>query len=101
MKLSKLQKYILVNSNNGRKINRKKFGKFYSGENKAKAKVKDVTKIITRSLERLIDKGLMVGLGERTQFKWFIKEIQLTRKGKKLARKLLGEQQTLPFKKKN
>lgn len=98
MKLSKLQKYILANSNNGRKVNRKKFDKFYS--EKGKAKVKDVTKIITKSLERLIDKGLMVGFGERTQFKWFIKEIQLTRKGKKLAKKFLGEQQSLPFKKK-
>ena len=98
MKLSKLQKFILINSVNGRRINRKKFDKFYSGEKKVK--IKDITKIITRSLERLIDKGLLVGYGERTQFKWFIKEVKLTRIGKRLAKKLLGEQQKLPFKKK-
>lgn len=97
MKLSKLQKYILVNSLGGRKINRRKFNKFYHTQKK-KPKAEIITKIITKSLERLIDKGLMVGYGERTQFKWFIKEIALTTYGRKLAKKLLGEQQKLPLK---
>jgi len=96
--LSKLQKYILINSLVGGRYARGKLKKFYVGT--GKTKVKDATKIITRSLERLIDKGLMVGYGERTRHKWFIKEVQLTRSGKRLAKKLLGEQQSLPFKKK-
>ena len=56
------------------------------------------TKIITRSLESLIDKELMIGNGVRTAHKWFIKEIKLTTKGNKQAKKLLGEQMALPLK---
>ncbi len=97
MKLSKLQKYILVNSINNRRNGRQRFNKFYSLLSK-KPKQEMITRIITKSLERLIDKGLMVGFGERTQFKWFIKEIKLTKTGKRLAKKLLGEQQKLPLK---
>jgi hypothetical protein len=52
---------------------------------------------MTKSLERLIDKGLMIGYGRRTPEKWFIDEIRLTDVGKKAARKLLGQQQKLPL----
>jgi len=97
MNLSKLQKYILRNSLASRKTNRQKFVKFYNSQ-KIKPKTGIIIKIITKSLERLIDKGLMVGYGEHTQFKWFIKEIELTAAGRRLAKKLLGEQQKLPLK---
>lgn len=56
---------------------------------------------VTKSLERLIDKGLMIGYGRRTPKKWFIEEVALTPKGRKQARKLLGEQQALPLKLRN
>jgi hypothetical protein len=56
------------------------------------------TKIISRSLESLIDKELMIGYGIRTAHKWFVKDIKLTNKGKKQAKRLLGEQMILPFK---
>lgn len=55
-------------------------------------------KIISRSLESLIDKELMIGYGIRTAHKWFVKDIKLTNKGKKQAKRLLGEQMILPFK---
>lgn len=97
MKLSKLQRFILVNSLASRKTNRQKFVKFYNSQ-KIKPKKDIIIKIITKSLERLIDKGLIVGYGERTQCKRFIKEIELTAKGRRLAKKLLGEQQKLPLK---
>ncbi len=41
---------------------------------------------------------MMVGYGVRTPKKWYIKEVKLTPIGRRLARKLLGEQQALPFK---
>lgn len=70
---------------------------FYGNIQQApKSKVQ--TKIITRSLESLIDKELMTGFGVRTPHKWFIKEIRLTSKGKKEAKNLLGEQMSLPLK---
>jgi len=97
MLISKLQKYILINSLGNRKTNRQKFVKFYLAQ-KIRPQPEIFTKIITKSLERLIDKGLLVGYGERTQFKWFIKEIELTAAGRRLAKKLLGEQQKLPLK---
>lgn len=53
--------------------------------------------IITKSLESLVDKGLMVGYGVRTREKWYIKEVRLLPDGRRIARKLLGEQQALPL----
>lgn len=101
MRLSNLQKYIILeclNNKNGR-ILRGRLKRFYESQKK-KPQLKMMTKIITQSMERLIDKELMIGWGERTSHKWFIKEIKLTAKGKREAKKLLGEQMKLPFRKK-
>ncbi len=59
----------------------------------------DAVNAITKSIERLIDKELMVGYGVRTPHKWYIHEVKLTVKGKKEARRLQGQQQILPFRK--
>ncbi len=105
MRLSNLQKFILLeclNAKNGR-ISRGRLNKFYDkiiSKNEKRIAKEDLrTKIITQSIERLIAKELMVGFGERTKHKWFIKEIKLTAMGKRMAKKLLGEQMRLPFKK--
>ena len=79
-------------------MSRKGFEKFYTAAKK-KPKLADIQNIITKSIERLIDKELLTGYGRRTPHMWFIDEISLTGKGKKTARKCFGEQQTLPFKK--
>ena len=59
MRLSPLQKYILLECLNAKslQINRVKLGKFYD-KRKKKPKQKLMTKIITQSLERLINKVL-------------------------------------------
>ena len=86
MRLSDLQKYILKKVWNTNKIK--------------KVPTKNLQiKIITKSIERLIDKGLMIGYGEKTQYKLFIKQVKLTSFGKKVTKKLFGEQIKLPFKK--
>lgn len=102
MKISKLQKFILVTAYTSRakKITRRGFDKFYKDQKK-KPKKDDVKNIITKSIERLIDKEMLIGYGRRTPHKWFINDIQLTVKGRKTAKKMLGEQQKLPFKKIN
>ncbi len=102
MKISKLQKFILVTAytNRAKKITRRGFDKFYKDQKK-KPKKDDVKNIITKSIERLIDKEMLIGYGRRTPHKWFINDIQLTVKGRKTAKKMLGEQQKLPFKKIN
>ncbi len=95
MRLSPLQKHILgVCFSSKGKVPRAPFHAFYEGKT---ARPKDIVDTITKTLERLIDKGLMVGLGVRTPKKWYIKEVRLTSAGKKLARKLRGEQQKLPL----
>ncbi len=100
MVLSLLQKYILLSCLNAKnfRINRDKFSIFYDKQRK-KPQNELQTKIITQSLERLINRELLIGYGIRTSHKWFIKEVRLTAKGKKEAKKLLGEQRKLPFKK--
>ena len=106
MKLSTLQKYILkeILFSKKLKVDRKIFNKFYNtclpaGRIKNPPKADIRTNIITKSIERLIDKGLLVGFGEKTQHKLFIDKVRLTPQGKKTAQLLLGKQEQLPFKK--
>jgi hypothetical protein len=99
MRLSPLQKYILRSCylTPPRAVVRVGFAKFYDTK-KQRPKAEATVNIITKSLESLIDKGFMTGYGVRTPEKWYIKEVKLTPKGRKLTWKLLGEQQVLPFK---
>ncbi|MFA6271863.1 MAG: hypothetical protein WC693_01995 [Patescibacteria group bacterium] len=100
MRVSQLQRYILLSLLNIKgRSKRKHLLKFYEKKKNA-PKTIDRQGIVTKSIERLIDKGLLIGYGRRTPKKWFIEEVQLTRKGKKETMKLLGEQQSLPFKNK-
>lgn len=98
MRLSALQKYILLECSSSRsgRLNRSRLAKFYLKQKK-KPKSSLITQIITQSIERLIDKELLVGFGVRTPHKWFIKEIKLTLQGKKQAKRLLGQQMKIPF----
>ncbi|MCD4760828.1 hypothetical protein K8R42_02940 [bacterium] len=100
MKLSKLQKFILKQSwqNKKPRVPRSIFENFYNKQkNPPSAKIR--ANIITKSIERLIDKGLLVGFGEKTQYKLFISQVRLTISGKKIAQTLFGQQTQLPFKK--
>ncbi len=99
MRLSQLQKYILLSVYSARnKVKRNTFLKFYDKQKKKPKK--DIQQgIVTNSMESLIEKGLMIGFGRRTPEKWFIEEVKLTSKGKQQVKKLYGEQQVLPFKK--
>ena len=97
MRLSKLQKYILLQGfDTKNKLDRKVLLKFYNVYKKKRREI--MVNSITSSLERLIKKGLIVGFGELTKEKTYINKIRLTIIGKKLAKKLLGEQKRLPFK---
>jgi len=103
-RLSLLQKYILrsVYESRVKRFSREKFVQFYRRGNPLTLpliKGETVVNTITKSLERLIDKELMVGYGVRTPHKWYIHEVRLTAKGRRQAKKLRGEQQELPLKK--
>jgi hypothetical protein len=97
MKLSQLQKFILKTSANGKsKTKRAALLKYYDKQGKG-VKPTDRPGILTKSVERLIDKGLMIGYGKRTPEKWFIDEVTLTLKGARETKKLFGQQQSLPL----
>lgn len=98
MQLSSLQKYILKQTlfSSKNKVARSLLADFYK-KHKNPPSQKIQTKIITKSIERLIEKGLLVGFGEKTQHKLFIKQIKFTPKGRKISQKLLGQQAQLPF----
>ncbi len=99
MRLSGLQKFILNEAYSHKKnVDRKLFNRFYLKQ-KNVPKGEDKVKIITKSIDRLISKGLLIGFGQKTQHKSFIKEVRLTRVGHLIAKKLMGEQVSLPFKK--
>jgi hypothetical protein len=98
MKLSHLQKYILgLGYAEKGKFGRGKILRFYEKQ-KRPPKMEGRVNIVTKSLERLIDKGFLIGYGVRTPKKWFIKEIKLTAAGRRAARGLRGKQAPLPFK---
>ena len=101
MRISKLQKYILekVWNDNKIKVSRNNFNNFYNKIKKAPNKKLQI-KIITKSIERLIANGLLIGFGEKTQYQLFIHKVKITPLGKKIIKKILGEQIKLPFKNK-
>jgi len=96
MRLSALQKFILQECyfEKKKRLNRQKLTNFYNKKKKV-PKEEDQVSVITKSLERLIKRGLLVGYGVRTPEKWFIKEIRLTVRGRKVAKELFGKQQKL------
>ena len=97
MKLSALQKYVLMECFAAdEKILRGKLLNYYYNKKKKPGK-KDQMDIISKSLNRLIDKGMVVGYGKRTAEKWFFTFIKLTPKGKAKARQIYREKQQKLF----
>lgn len=98
MRLSRLQEYILRTCiSRGGKSGREAFIEFYK-MNKDQPSHDDQMNAVTKAIERLIDRELLVGYGLRTPHKWYIREARLTPKGRKAAKELLGKQQSLPLK---
>jgi len=90
---STLQQFILERcyESFGKKLDRKVFENFYNKNSGVKTKIQ--VNNITQSLERLIDRGMLVGYGVRTPKKWFIKEVRMTALGKKNWGKWLNRKQ--------
>lgn len=101
MYLSSLQKYIVLQCfEKGGRIDRKFFRQFYEQQD-VETSVRYQESIITKSLERLINKELLIGFGKRTPHKWFVTHVMLTKKGESVAKEILSSKQgRLRFKKK-
>src|SRR3989339_895609 len=94
---SPLQRHILKEcfGQKGKAIHRRIFHVFYRNK---KVERKDAINAVTKCIERLIDKGLLVGYGMRTPKKWFIREVKITRRGIKKWIEWIGSRQAkLPF----
>ncbi|MDP3771154.1 MAG: hypothetical protein Q8R16_02560, partial [bacterium] len=72
-------------------------GRFHAMGKQEASHAKDVVDVVTRAMERLIDRGLLVGYGVRTKEKWFVHAVRLTPEGRRIARAVSGTQQALPF----
>lgn len=96
MRLSALQRYILRECYQSKNplVGRQVFSKFYS----SKISQHTIVDSITTSLERLIERGMMIGFGRRTPEKWFIESVRLTPLGRRTAKQSFGQQQQLPLK---
>ncbi|MBT3539340.1 hypothetical protein HN481_04415 [Candidatus Parcubacteria bacterium] len=93
MRLSSLQQYILLKmSEKGTRMDRKFFRSFYETQEK-KPNIKYQEHIITQSLERLIDRGLITGFGKRTTEKWFITHVGLAAKGRDAVQEIHNRRQ--------
>lgn len=99
MNLSSLQKYVLLQGLGGKNnlVSKSVLINFYKNKNRQPKRQDQIT-IITRSVERLVNSGLVKAIGVKTKDKWFIKDVILTSLGVKRAKELLGKQQKLPFK---
>lgn len=99
MRLSKLQKYILISCylNRSGFCLKKDFYNYYPGAALVKNK-KLISDTVHKSLESLVIKDLLVALGKKTAKKWFIQKVRLTSPGRALARQLIRSRQgRLPF----
>ena len=94
---SPLQRHILKEcfAQKGKIVPRRFFHVFYRNKKIAR---KDAINTTTKCMERLIDKGLLVGYGMRTPKKWFIREVRITPQGiKQWLAWLESRQAKLPF----
>lgn len=94
---SLLQRHILKEcfAKKGEAVHRRVFNLFYKEKG---VRNKDKVNAITKCLERLVDKGLLIGYGTRTPKKWFIREVKITRQGiKKWVEWIASRQAKLPF----
>ncbi|MBI2050428.1 MAG: hypothetical protein HYT31_01325 [Parcubacteria group bacterium] len=96
--LSKLQQFILEACvEGGGAIGRSVVDK-NPDKSSSKAQAEHYKQVITASIERLIDRGLLIGYGAKTAEKLFITRIRLTPAGKRealAARKT--KQQKIPY----
>jgi hypothetical protein len=100
MRLSKLQKYILLKCFENKSYSEQKieFYKFYSEKEIRNNKIK-IQVGIQKSIDNLVSKDLLVAFGHKTAKKWSVDKVKLTTIGKQKAKELIkSRQKTLPIK---
>lgn len=100
MRLSKLQKYIILKCFEKKNITEQKT-EFYNYYPKKELKENKliVQVAIQKSIENLIAKGLVIAFGYKTAKKLYVNKVKLTAKGKSLAKEIIkNRQRKLPIK---
>lgn len=102
MLLSKLQQYILEEClNRGGQCQRHIFD-INCAIKHSHAQSENYKKIVTQSIERLIERGMVVGYGLKTREKLFIEKVKLTPTGKRAVYEFRAARQArLPLTKKH
>lgn len=97
--LSRLQQYILEECVlRGGGISRRLLDSNYE-DSRSRSREDNYKKIITQSIERLIERGFLVGYGRKTREKLFIDKIRLTAAGRRVLENLRRRKQLrLPIK---
>jgi len=98
MRLGPLQKYILIISRTKRiPLSRNILLAYYKGRKDAPS-LDDQINAITKALEKMIARNLIIAEGVKTAEKFFIKTIKITAEGRRAAKSIIGDQQRLPIK---
>lgn len=92
--LSQLQQYILRQLLRKGSLHPRFLKQFYQSLSK-KPSSEDQLTSIARSIDRLIERGYVVGWGKKTKEKWFVEKVKLTPQGLLYAKKI--RLQPLPF----
>ena len=98
MPLSRLQRYIVLQCLGAprRTVSRGLIGRYYASVLRSPS-AKDQADAVTKSIERLVARGLATSVGKMTAQKWYPHTITLTPAGRKLALAARGKQQRLPL----
>lgn len=100
MNLSSWQRLMLREAAKAKpRVHRRLFEQEYKRLN-PEASQKEVMDMVTKTMERLIDRGLAIGYGYKTQYKLFLTTLNLTPAGRKVAKEISKKQILLPLFKK-
>ena len=92
--VSQLQQYIVRQLLRKGSSHPRQFVQYYQSVSKKPSRDDQLT-IIARSIDRLIERGYLIGWGRKTKEKWFVEKVKLTPQGSAYAKKI--RLQPLPF----
>lgn len=97
MRLSSLQRYLLLEGYvQKRRLTKAHVLRYYESFVNPPS-VKDQHGAVDKSIERLIQQGLARAHGTKTQEKWVIEQVSLTREGRAVAGEILKMRGRLPL----
>ena len=97
MRLSPLQRYLLLEGYvQKRRLSKAHVLRYYETMSNPPS-VKDQHGAVDKSIERLVRQGLLRAHGTKTQEKWVIEQVSLTREGRVRAGEILKSRGQLPL----